>query len=130
MIGRSTSCAAASTPCTSTPVLMPSRSNVAASTSVGALPAPAPSAHSAPSTWRAPPCTASTLLATPERQVLVPVEADLRLGADLRHQRLDPGLGVGQDQRAGRVDDVDALRARVHHDPGLPGQLGRADPVR
>jgi hypothetical protein len=32
--------------------------------------------------------------------------------------------------RAGRVDDVDALRAAVHHDPGLLCQLGGPDPVR
>ena len=54
MNGLTTSCAAASTPATSTPVAISSLSNVAASTSVGALPAPAPSAQSAPSICLAP----------------------------------------------------------------------------
>ena len=47
-----------------------------------------------------------------EREVLVAVEADLRLRADLTHERLDTDLRVGQHQRAGGVDDVDALGAR------------------
>jgi hypothetical protein len=54
------------------------------------------------------------------------VKADLRLRPDLGHQRLHPGLGAGQHERPGRVDHVHALRAGVHHDPRLPGQLGRA----
>ena len=57
------------------------------------------------------------------------VEADLRLPPDLRDQGLHPGLRVGQDQGAGRVDHVDAFGARVDHDPGLPGQPGRVQPV-
>jgi hypothetical protein len=65
-----------------------------------------------------------------EGEVLVPVEADLGLVSDLRGERGDARLGVAEDERAGRVDDVDALRAAVHHDPGLLRQLGGPDPVR
>ncbi len=57
------------------------------------------------------------------------VEPDLCLAADLGDQRLHPGLRLAEDQRAGRVDHVHALRARVNHDPGLPGQLSGPDPV-
>ena len=51
---------------------MPRWSNVAASTSVGELPAPAPSAHSEPSIWRAPDSKASTELATPSERFWCP----------------------------------------------------------
>jgi len=60
-----------------------------------------------------------------EGEVLVAVEADLGLVADLGVHGLDPLLRVAEHQRARRVHAVDALRARVHHDPGLPGQLVR-----
>ena len=58
------------------------------------------------------------------------VEADLRLLADLRVQRLYARLGVAEHQGAGRVDDVHALRAGVDHDAGLCGEFGRPDAVR
>ena len=35
----------------------------------------------------------------------------------------DPLLGVGEHERARGVDDVDALGAGIHHDPGLLGEL-------
>jgi hypothetical protein len=51
------------------------------------------------------------------------VEAHLGLVADLVDQGADPGLRVGQDQRPGAVDDVDALRAAPFRRPvgGLVG---------
>ena len=54
------------------------------------------------------------------------VEADRGLGADLGDERGDPVGDALHDQGAGGVDDVDALAARVDHDPGLLRQhLGR-----
>jgi len=58
------------------------------------------------------------------------VEADLGLVPDLVDQRADPGLRLAEDERAGRVDDVNTLGTAVYHDAGLPGELFRADPVR
>ena len=60
----------------------------------------------------------------------MPVEADLRLVPDLLDERGHPFLRVAEHQRAGRVHDVDALRAAVDHDPRLLRQPFRADPVR
>jgi hypothetical protein len=60
----------------------------------------------------------------------VAVKPDLGVGGDLVDQCLHPRLRTGQHQRPGGVDHVDALGARVHHDPGLPGQRGRFQPVR
>ena len=55
---------------------------------------------------------------------LGPLPGGLPAGlADLGVHGLDPFLRVAEHQRARRVHAVDALRARVHHDPGLPGQL-------
>ena len=50
--------------------------------------------------------------------------------ADLGVHGLDPLLRVAEHQRARGVHAVDALRARVDHDAGLPGQLGRGGLVR
>src|SRR4051812_38973702 len=71
-VGRTTSSAASSTPPTSTPVSTPRWSKVAARTSVGELPAPAPSAHNEPSICRAPDSKASTELATPSDRFWCP----------------------------------------------------------
>ena len=61
-----------------------------------------------------------------EAEVLVAVEADVGHVADLGDERGDPVGGLLHDQRAGGVDDVDALAAGVDHDPRLLGQhLGR-----
>ena len=65
-----------------------------------------------------------------QRQVLVAVEADLRVVAQFGDQRLHPVPDAVRQQRAGRVDDVHALAAGVGHDPRLLGQLVRPDPVR
>jgi len=54
----------------------------------------------------------------------VPVEADLGFAADLVDEGTDPGLSVAEDHRAGGVDNVDALGARVDHDPRLAGEPG------
>ena len=64
------------------------------------------------------------------RQVLVPVEADLCLVADLVDDRLDAGLCVTEDEGTGGVHDVDALGARVGHDACLLRELGGAGAVR
>ena len=59
-----------------------------------------------------------------------PQAADLGpVAADLVEDRLDALLGVGEDQRAGGVDDVDALGAGVDHDPGLLGEHLRRSAV-
>ena len=124
--GRTTSSAAASAPGTSTPVRIPSRSKVAASTSVGALPAPAPSAHSAPSTWVAPAWSASTELATPSDRFWWPWKPTSACCPISLISACTRAWASAEYQGAGRVDDVDALRAGIDHDPGLRGQLGRA----
>ena len=72
MVGRTTSSAAVMALFTSTPVGTPRRSNTATRISVGEFPAPAPSAHRAPSTWRAPAWNASTELATPKDRFWCP----------------------------------------------------------
>ena len=64
MAGRTTSSAASASANTSMPVLMPRRSQTAASTSVGVLPAPAPNARAQPSTCTAPARIARIVLAT------------------------------------------------------------------
>ena len=65
-----------------------------------------------------------------QREVLVTVEADLGLRADLVVQRLDAGLRLTQDQRSRRVDDVYALRSGIDHDARLLGKLCGIDAVR
>ena len=58
------------------------------------------------------------------------VEPDLRVGSQLGHHGLHSFLRIAEHQGSGRVHAVHALRAGVGHDPGLPGQLGRAGAVR
>jgi hypothetical protein len=65
-----------------------------------------------------------------EPEVLVAVKADLRVVAELGDERGDPVADPVHDQRAGRVDHVDALGARVGHDPGLPREDLRRLAVR
>ena len=57
------------------------------------------------------------------------VEAHLRVVAEFGDQRRDPVGDALEHQRAGRVDDVDALAAGVGHDAGLGGQLLRRNGV-
>ena len=62
-----------------------------------------------------------------EREVLVAVEADLGVVAELRNQRADAIRDLVEDERTGRVHDIDALTASVRHDAGLRRQrLGLA----
>ena len=110
--------------------LMPSRSKTAASTSVGVLPAPAPSAARASRRSRSRrPRSAASELATPSAEVLVAVEADLRVGAELVAQRRDPRRA----RRRGSARRPSRRRRRtgagVGHDPRLLGQLLRLDHV-
>src|SRR5450755_902389 len=79
MNGATTSSAADSTAGTSTPVLIPIRSNVAASTSVGAFPAPAPSAQRAPSICRAP----ADADHVPDLHLVAALELGQQVGADV-----------------------------------------------
>ena len=58
-----------------------------------------------------------------EAEVVVTVEAHLGVGTELGHHRGDALGGLVEDQRAGRVDDVDALAAGVGHDARLAGQV-------
>ena len=51
----------------------------------------------------------------PEREVLVPVEPDLRVVAELGDERRHAVADLVEDQRAGGVDDVDALASGVGH---------------
>ena len=58
------------------------------------------------------------------------VKADLGVVAELGDQRRHPVADAVEDQRAGRVDHVDALAAGVGHDARLRGQLLRRNGVR
>ena len=62
-------------------------------------------------------------MATPSERFWCPWKPTCASLPDRRDQCGDSGLGLGEHQRAGRVDGVDALAARVDHDPALPGQL-------
>ena len=58
------------------------------------------------------------------------VEADLGVVAEFGDQRRDPVAHPVEHQRAGGVDDVDALASGVGHDAGLGGQFLRRNGVR
>ena len=79
-----------------------------------------------PSTWSRPPRAAMTVLATPRPRfswAWKPTCASCPSSATSAATRSAVSL---EDQRAGGVDDVDALAAGVDHDPRLPGEhLGR-----
>src|ERR1700735_1025115 len=114
----------------SMPVLIPSRSVTAANASTGVLPAPAPNRRVGTAICLAPARGARTRVGDAEAEVLVPVNPDLRVVADLGHQRGDPVADPVHDQRAGRVHHVDALGAGVGHDPRLLGEYLRRLAVR
>ena len=59
-----------------------------------------------------------------EAQIHVAVEPDLGVAAELGRERLHPGADAVRQQRAGGVDDVDALASGVRHDARLPRELG------
>ena len=72
----------------------------------------------------APAATAASELATPMREVVVAVEADLGLGlAATRAHGADARRHVVGQHVAGRVDDVDALGAVVVHEHAPARQL-------
>jgi len=61
------------------------------------------------------------------------VAVEPHLGAvapDFIDNGLHPLLGVDEHQCPGGVDDVDALRARIDHRPGVARQHLRGRPVR
>ena len=123
MYGATTSSAAARIAGRSMPVSTPSRSKTAVRTSVGELPAPAPSARGRAVDLAGARPVGEDGVRHAHRQVVVAVVADLRLVAHLGEDRLDARDRVVEDQRPGRVDDVGALAAGVDHDPCLPRQL-------
>ena len=127
--GRTTSSAASAMSKKSMPVLTPILSNTPISASTGALPAPAPKRrHAAVDLLGAGP-DGLHRVGDAQAEVLVAVEADLGVVAELGDQRRDPVGHPLEHQRAGRVDDVDALAPGVGHDAGLRGQLLRRNGV-
>ena len=111
------------------PVLTPILSNTPMSASTGALPAPAPNRrHAAVDLLGARPHGLDRV-GHAEPEVLVAVEADLGVVAEFGDQRGHPVGDALEHQRAGGVDDVDALAAGVGHDAGLLGQLLRRNGV-
>src|ERR1700735_5042081 len=110
----------------SMPVLIPSRSVTAANASTGVLPAPAPNRRVEPSICLAPARAARTELATPSSGVSWPGKPACAAAPGAARRRRDPVAAPVHDQRARRVDHVDALGAGVGHDPRLLRQhLGR-----
>ncbi len=103
------------------PVSIPSFSSTAASASVGVLPAPAPMRRVDASTCCGARLDRRQRVGDATGEVLVAVEADLDVADGAAHGS-DPHGRLGRDERAGRVDHVDAQRARVGHDPRLLGQ--------
>ena len=130
MYGATTSSAAARTAGRSMPVATPRRSKTAASTSVGALPAPAPSPRVQPSICRAPASYATTEFATPIDRFWCPWNPTCASLPSFGNQRVHTVAHIVKDHCAGRVDDVRALTARVDHDPGVGCQSLRARHVR
>ncbi|OKH72866.1 hypothetical protein EB74_22580 [Mycobacterium sp. SWH-M5] len=64
-----------------------------------------------------------------QTEVLVAVKSDLGIRSQFGDERLYPVTDAFEHQRACRVDDVDALAARVGHDARLLGELLRRDGV-
>ena len=71
----------------------------------------------------APSSTATTELATDEREVLVGVDADLGAGVEHVAVGADPVADAVHGQAAAGVGDVDAVRAVGLHQLGLLGEL-------
>ena len=65
-----------------------------------------------------------------EREIVVGVHPLLGLRIERVIERVHPIGDVAHQHRAGRIDDVDAVRAVGFHQPGLARQLGRRRHVR
>ena len=65
----------------------------------------------------------------PQAEILMAVEAHLRIVAKFGNQRRDPIGNISEHQGACRINDVDALTPGVSHDAGLLGEFLRGDRV-
>ena len=110
----------------STPVRQPSLSQTPTNASSGVLPAPAPKRRTDPSIWVAPARTAITVLAQPRSRFSWPWKPTVASAPISATSAADAVGDALHDQRAGGVDDVDALAAGVDHDARLLREhLGR-----
>ena len=125
MMGLTTSSAAAMTPWTSTPVLDAEAFEGGGEDLGGGVAGPGAEGQQRPVDLFGPGAGGVDGVRDAEADVLVAVEPDLGVGAELGNQGGDAVGDVLEDQGAGGVHDVDALAAGVGHDPGLLGQLFR-----
>ena len=123
MAGRTTSSAASAISKKSMPVLTPILSNTPIERlDRGVARAGAEAAACCRrSAWR-PPGRPRTELATPRPRFSWPWKPTWASSPSSATSAATRSADTVEDQRAGRVDDVDALAAGVGHDPGLRGQ--------